>query len=219
MKINICNDNKIFPFLYVDDRYTPEEEKLIWKELDFYTNPYAMMRSEDDPNTGVFEDGNSKSRGWRIHVNEMYSGLIRDKDGKEYPLSHILRFQPQFTMWPEELEKVINEISPNFRMLDMTNSGKTMINYSETDDYYESHNDNCMISTLCWFHRKPKAYTGGDITFTDTDTTLECKHNRMVMFPGYYSHEAHPTKMKKGNLEMGWGRYSIVNFYSSHLGL
>ncbi len=86
MKINICNDNKIFPFLYVDDRYTPEEEKLIWKELDFYTNPYAMMRSEDDPNTGVFEDGNSKSRGWRIHVNEMYSGLIRDKDGKEYPL-------------------------------------------------------------------------------------------------------------------------------------
>ena len=47
MKIHICNDNEVFPFFYVDDWYTPEEEKLIWKELDFYTNPITMYRAED----------------------------------------------------------------------------------------------------------------------------------------------------------------------------
>ena len=37
MKIHICKDNKVFPFLYIDNWYSPEEEKLIWRELDFYT--------------------------------------------------------------------------------------------------------------------------------------------------------------------------------------
>ena len=36
--ITIVDKGKIFPFLYIDNWYTPEEERLIWKELDFYTS-------------------------------------------------------------------------------------------------------------------------------------------------------------------------------------
>ena len=74
-----------------------------------------------------------------------------------------------------------------------------------------------MLTTICWFHRTPKAYTGGDITFIDIDATLECKHNRHVMFPSYYNHEVLPIKMKEKNLEMGWGRYSIQDFYCMNI--
>ena len=74
-----------------------------------------------------------------------------------------------------------------------------------------------MISTISWFHREPKAYTGGNIIFNDIDITLECKHNRMLIFPSYYLHEVQPIKMKDQNLEMGWGRYGIQSFHTHTL--
>ena len=36
-KPQICNSNKEFPYLIVDNWYNKEEEKLIWKEIDFFT--------------------------------------------------------------------------------------------------------------------------------------------------------------------------------------
>ena len=110
------------------------------------------------------------------------------------------------------MQTAIDETGPNFRMYGMTNYNQMMVNYYENSDYYESHMDFNMMTIVCWFHRTPKAYTGGDVTFHDIDTILECNHNRMVMFPSYYFHEVLPVKMKDKNLEMGWGRYAIINF-------
>ena len=218
MKIHICNDNKVFPFLYVDDWYTPEEEKLIWKELDFYTNPTAMSRAENDPATGFRDPAKTipMSKSWRLYLYNMYSGLIqgRKKGDISLPPSHILRLQPPFKKLPKELLAAIDETGPNFRLLSIINSSYTIVNYYDDNDYYESHRDHFVMSSVVWFHRKPKAYTGGDFRFTDTDITLECKHNRHVMFPSYYNHEILPIKMKDKNLEMGWGRYGIQSFHT-----
>ena len=35
-KPQICNSNKEFPYLIVDNWYNKKEEKLVWKELDFF---------------------------------------------------------------------------------------------------------------------------------------------------------------------------------------
>jgi len=187
MKIHICNDNKVFPFLYVDDWYTPEEEKLIWKELDFYTNPITMHRAEDDKKgsgAATDKDGTSKNKAWRLYLDATYS---------RREVSHILRLQP-LKMSSDEIQDAIKETGPNFRMYGITNFVK-------------------MMTTICWFYHTPKSYTGGDVTFTDIDTILECNHNRMVMFPSYYFHMVHPIKMKDKNSEMGQGRYAIQDFY------
>ena len=215
MKIHICNDNKVFPFLYVDDWYTSEEEKLIWKELDFYTNPTTMHRVEnitENEETGVTmrgrapaknKDGTSKNKAWRIYLDSIYT---------RREVSHILRLQ-SLKMSLDEIQDAIKETGPNFRMYRMTNYDEMLINYYESGDYYESHHDKFMMTIICWLHRIPKSYTGGDFTFTDIDVNLKCNHNRMVMFPSYYHHAVYPIKMKDKNLEMGWGRYAIQNFY------
>ena len=224
MKIHICNDNKVFPFLYVDDWYTPEEEKLIWKELDFYTHPTTMHRAEDTTEKGVgpakYNDRTSLTKAWRLALDGLYSGVVmgRKEEDMGLPVSHILRLQQQ-KLQSDEMWKAIEETGPNFRMFEIINNASTFINYYEHSDYYDSHGDSSMISTLTWFHRKPKAYTGGDLTFTDIDVTLECKHNRIVMFPGYYHHKVSPIKMKDKNLEMGWGRYSIANLFTQFCNL
>jgi len=210
MKIHVCNENKVFPFLYVDDWYSPEEEKQIWKELDFYTNPSTLFRSENDRATAHNEDGTSLSKSWRLYLD---SGTNRVYNNIQREVSHILRLQP-LKMQSDEMQKAIEETGPNFRMFSVTNDDITMINYYDDNDYYKSHTDGYMLTTFCWFHRTPKAYTGGDFVLTDIDTTLECKHNRMLMFPCYYFHEVLPIKMKNKNLEMGWGRYALTNFYT-----
>ena len=207
MKIHICNDNKEFPFLYVDDWYTPEEEELIWKELDFYTNPTTMHRAENDPTTGYHDDGTTMSESWRVHLDSLYS---------RREVSHILRLQP-LKVKSDEMQTAIDETGPNFRLYRLSNYDQIMVNYYENSDYYESHMDFNMMTIVCWFHRTPKAYTGGDVTFHDIDTILECNHNRMVMFPSYYFHEVLPVKMKDKNLEMGWGRYAIINFLTGNV--
>ena len=142
MKIHICNDNKVFPFLYVDDWYTPEEEKLIWKELDFYTNPISMHRAEvgtkgavEDEGTAKYPDGTSMSKAWRIYLENTYS---------QRKVSHILRLQ-SLKMSSNEIQDAIKETGPNFRMYGITTHNEMLVNYYESGDYYEPHLDNFMM--------------------------------------------------------------------------
>tara|TARA_R100000306_G_C4367409_1_gene138325 strand:+ start:1041 stop:1667 length:627 start_codon:yes stop_codon:yes gene_type:complete len=204
MKINICNKNKVFPFIYIDDWYTSGEEKLIWKELNFYMDrPTPLFhRAETNEEVARNKDGSSKSKAWRLYLDYLYN----KREG-----SNILSLQP-IKMQSKKIQEAINKAGPNFRLFDITNSDLMLINYYENADYYNPHPDNSLMTTICWFYRKPKAYTGGNITFTETDTTLECRHNRMVIFPSYYFHSVHPIKMKE---KTGWGRYAIQNFYGT----
>jgi len=159
-------------------------------------------RAETTTAPDKHKDGTSKTKAWRLYLDRLYV---------QRNTSNILSLQP-IKMQSKKIQEAINKAGPNFRLFGITNSDLMLINYYENADYYESHVDNYLMTTICWFYRKPKAYTGGNITFTETGTTLECKHNRMVIFPSYYFHEVHPIKMKE---KTGWGRYAIQNFYGT----
>jgi hypothetical protein len=46
-KPQIFNKDKLYPFLIVDDWYSKQEEKNVWKELEFYTsNESELYRAE-----------------------------------------------------------------------------------------------------------------------------------------------------------------------------
>ena len=96
----------------IRDRYTPEEEKLIWKEFDFYTNPTTMHRAEDTTENEVgssrYNDRTSLTKAWRLALDGLYSGVVRgrEKEDIELPVSHILRLQQQ-KLQVEEIWKAL----------------------------------------------------------------------------------------------------------------
>ena len=204
MKIEICNDDKCFPFLFVDDWYNSEEEELVWKELDFYTNTYSFFRSEDDTGSASFEDGTSKAKSFRIYVDGLYTPLGRER-------SAIIRAMPK--VFSDEVKEAIRKTTPVHRNFLTTNRDATVVNYYEDGEDYKPHFDTSIMTVIIWFHKSPKAYDGGDFVFTDSGIKVESNHNRLVMFPCFYEHEAKPVILKDVPKLSGLGRYSIVHFY------
>jgi len=242
MKINICNDNKEYPFLYIDDFYTQEEEELIWKELDFYTHPEIMHRSplnrvdaeeahgiRFDPLTGKNVPGkNSWGDAWRVYIDKSYAHstnrlmktlspihiqTLQEPAVRE--ISHILRLQRR-KMTSEPVINAIRETGPYYKFWNPEMPPPhCQLNYYEDGDNYGSHPDTFYITTACTFYRKPKAFTGGDHFQEDGRFFIEATHNRMVIHPSYYLHEIRALKMNdesKGELS-GLGRYAMISFY------
>ena len=56
----IIKDNPLYPFLLIDNWYTPSEEEGVWKELDFFssTDKKDLLRAE---NTIVARDEEEKA--------------------------------------------------------------------------------------------------------------------------------------------------------------
>jgi hypothetical protein len=222
MKIHLCNDNKEFPYLYVDELYTPEEEKLIWKELDFYTHPLAMHRAETEQTDRAEEErrteGELQNKGWHFGVDTAMAPIT----WTNREASHILRLKnPKMN----SIEDAIKKMGTLFEPFWETNYDEHYVSYYEDGDYYKKHRDwgegykkrggKHAYTTITWFHRIPKAFTGGEFKLNDIDVTLESKHNRMLMIPNYYTHEVLPLAMNDKNYTVmgGEGRYSIINYY------
>ena len=71
-----------------------------------------------------------------------------------------------------------------------------------------------MHSCLIWFFQEPKKFKGGNLKFTQSFKTVECKNNRMVLFPSYYLHEVDKIIMKKKDMKKNLGRYCLTHFYN-----
>jgi hypothetical protein len=204
MQIEICRDDKCFPFLFVDNWYNSEEEDLIWKELDFYTNSYSFARSEDDPSSASLADGSSKANFFRLSLDKVYTQFGVER-------SAILRAKTKIIS--SEMKDAIKKTTPVHRIFLGTNADSTLVNYYEDGEDYKPHFDTSVMSVIIWFHKSPKAYDGGDFVFTDSGIKVESNHNRLVMFPCFYEHAAEPVILKDSSRLSGLGRYSIVHFY------
>ena len=53
MKIHVCNENKVFPFLYVDDWYSPEEEKLLSQDCSKDSSYFTEIDDGNKPLTSI----------------------------------------------------------------------------------------------------------------------------------------------------------------------
>jgi hypothetical protein len=84
------------------------------------------------------------------------------------------------------------------------NSQSYMVSEYSHGDSYPSHWDNSFFTILLWFYPEPKPFSGGELTFTDYDVTLECKNNTGVIFFGPEKHEVSEVQ--------GNGRYTLTIF-------
>ena len=88
----------------------------------------------------------------------------------------------------------------------------TLLSYYGDGDYYKSHTDSCVCTALTWLHREPKEFKGGDLIFPDHEVTVQCKNNRVLIFPAMINHEVLKIEPVGESLRAGFGRWCITQF-------
>lgn len=193
-----------FPFLVIDNWFDKQTEKAIWSELDYYLskNKTEQLRAE---NTIVAHNEKNEplGRSYRWYIDRLYT-----QEGRTY--STILQRTDMFQKF--EFHEIMQNIKPQYRSFTDTNRTSTIISYYENNDYYKPHHDAFQWTSLIWFYKEPKKFTGGDLKFTEPDYKIDVKHNRMVMFPCYYLHEVLPVKIKDLK-DTGHGRWTLTHFF------
>ena len=202
-KVQIIKDNPTFPFIVIDDWYTPNEEKAVWKELDFFsTTPRENIDRAENTIVARNLDGSSKSKAYRFYIEEFY---------KKRKLSPIINCM--YKQISPEFHNIISDCMPYARSFLSSNGDSTLLSYYEENDHYEPHHDTFAWTCLIWMVKEPRLFNGGDFKLNEIDIEIKLKNNRMVMFPSCYLHSVSPVKFHTQPKEIGYGRYTITHFY------
>jgi hypothetical protein len=204
-KVQVVKDNPTYPFIVIDNWYTPQEEKNIWKELDWYSSHEQIDRAEDTI-VARYSDGTSMSKAYRFYTGDYYSDIGYNK-------SHVANYM--YKQRTPEFHKIIGECMPYARSFMTSNKDSTLISYYEEDDHYDPHHDTFLWTCLIWMVREPRLFTGGDFDFPESGYEVKLKNNRAVFFPCCYLHRVSPVKFHTQPKETGYGRYTITHFYFS----
>jgi len=189
-----------FPFLEIKDLYNDKELKLIWQELEFL-NCLNKLQPPEKTGTAVDEKTNVPLKN--------NSGLFLDNIYSKRSISNILTINRK--LFSSEILDAFSELSFGYQNIKKTNVDTTLISYYDNGGYYKSHEDNAMYTAVTWFYKEPKAFTGGDLYFTDYNIQVEIENNMTVIFPSFVKHAVDNIVLKDKDL-IGYGRYSMVQF-------
>ena len=101
-----------------------------------------------------------------------------------------------------------------FNHLDALNEDTTQILYYENNDEYKPHRDLARLTAITWFYREPKKFTGGNLRFPRFDMEIECKHNRVIVFPSSIHHGVDKVGMEEKDMGKKLGRFTMTQFLS-----
>ena len=199
------NKNEPFPYILIDDFYDQSELDRIWEELDYLCNPKRMGRSsiERGAATNIYSDGTEQSikNSWDLFLDTFFTS--RD-------FSNILEVNRKL------INKEIFKDHPHwlFNHLDALNEDNTQILYYENNDEYKPHRDLARLTGITWFYREPKKFTGGNLRFPRFDMEIECKHNRVIVFPSSIHHGVDKVGMEEKDMGKKLGRFTMTQFLS-----
>ena len=203
----IVNKNKEFPFLIIDNWCNEEEQSLIWKELDYFLSfsKDIIPRAENGTDVARNEKEESLAKGYRFYLNQYFTN-----EGSKF--SHILNLNYKFKNL--NFHSLVKDTCDIGRLFSHTNHNSTMITYYESEDFYKEHYDISYFTSLVWFFKNPKNFSGGELNFPEINTTVNLKNNRMLLFPSYYIHKVTPIKFLNKKEKLGYGKFTISNFFN-----
>jgi len=195
-----------FGYVIVDDYYDENEQKQIWKELEFLTSPRILLPAQD---TGsATKDGKVLKNNGGVFLDHFYNN--RDN-------SNILCLNKK--VYNDEIDKEFTPLHPYNELSAYIKYDLSLVSYYEDSDYYLPHIDISQFTSLVWFFKEPKCFGGGEFKFSNYEDVIELKHNRMILFPSWVMHEVSEVKMNEGFETDGYstyGRYCITNFLFSN---
>ena len=182
-----------FPHLIIENFYSEDELKFIWRELDFLTSPKILMSA--DLNGSV--EGN--------HLSVILDDVYRNRG-----ISDILTVNRK--AFNKEIIDAFVELNPLLAHINLVNVDLTKIKYYENYNGYKKHQDLARFTALTYFYKEPKAFEGGDLYFNDFDYTIKLKNNMFVLFVGALWHESLPVSLKQDGHITGNGKYTMTQF-------
>ena len=187
-------------YLVVDDFFNEVEQKEIWKELEFLTDPSKLLPPEK---TGAaFINDELLKKNQAIFLDTFYG-----KRENSRILNNCMK------MLSPEMFSIFDDMDGEFKYAEGSNLDTTLLSYYEDTDYYKPHTDEAVLTFLYWCYKEPKAFDGGDLLLPEIDADIEVKNNRLVIFPSYRLHSVTPVSMNIKNEPFStFGRYCITKF-------
>jgi Rps23 Pro-64 3,4-dihydroxylase Tpa1-like proline 4-hydroxylase len=193
-----------FPHAIIRNFYNQEELSLIWRELDFLTSPHKLEHTS-------LHGSNGKDQLTGLPLSESL-GINLDQTYGDRKISDILRLNRKIFQ-PEIINSFVS-LSPLLGHLKMVNQDYTKIKYYENGNYYRKHTDDSRFTVVTYFHKEPKAFTGGDLHFDEYDYTIPIENNMLVFFVGCIWHSSLDVKMSGDYPKCsGYGKYVMNQFF------
>jgi len=199
LELKIHYHNEQIPLIIVDNLYDDEEEREIMVELDYLSDARRLIPPFEDESGAVVKNKNIKNVGC-LYLDSFYNNR---------QTSSILQITEKLFM---DGRSIIENHPHWFFDMKSINSHTTHMLYYENINEYPPHYDTCRITSLTYFYKQPKSFTGGDLYFSDFDTKVECRNNRVVVFPSILNHASTPVFMEEKHQNQKLGKYCITQF-------
>ena len=199
MKLAQTHIVKGLPVVVVDDFYNDDELKKQMSEAVFLTD---KMWEPGMTGGAVDKFGKVMKGNAGIWTNAVFS---------RPEMSNIEEVNKK--LFTDEFIDLVKNEHYFFEYLYETNAKSTLISYYENEDYYSPHRDHGLITVLSWLYQEPKRFSGGDLTIED-EVTIECKHNRLAIFPSLLYHGVSSVSLSEEYKNQYLGRYTIAQFIS-----
>ena len=201
--MHIIHLNEPFPYVIIDDFYDSQSLDKVWREVEYINNPNRMALANE---TNTYTPLVNGAREVKAVNNRAFLSAIF----KEAKYSDI-DFITNHTL--HENYKEIWEYHPDwfFRTFHCVQTS-ILVSYYENSHYYKPHYDEAYMTCLTWIYKEPKAFDGGELSFSNYNLKIELKNNRSIVFPSQIQHEVSPVIMDKTAETEGLGRYCISTF-------
>ena len=111
----------------------------------------------------------------------------------------------------ESATRDFSKISFACRSVLNTNRHDLLFSVYKNGGKYKPHVDRAITTVLFWLCKEPRKFSGGDLILHDIDKTIEFTHNRVVMVPGWCTHEVTPVVMDDDEDDIN-GRFCLSMF-------
>ena len=204
-----------FPHLILENFYDEKELELIWEELKFYTKPKKLLGAEHY--NGAVGYTNAKA----ISLDSVYIDYSTSTpDTSASPLTNYRDLSNILTvnrkLFTSGVLKTYADMDHCCNVALRSSHDYTKVRYYHDGEYYKPHVD-AMFNTLAfsYFHKEPKAFSGGELYFPYYNYEFPCDNNTFIIFPGWVEHGVREVKIKESDYFDGLGRYAITSFLTT----